>query len=240
MPNKRCMYEGCDAPEHRKSGYCIRHTESGPRSILINTSKFVNEKPSDEVKVEFVKEEEIENEEEALPEIEEKAQEEDIKVEKKRKGKKKTKRQNQIILPVKPNAGNTTLAMLFICMVSFMFIVSGDEDIICSTCCISGILLFILSTGYTSKQLDYQNSCIDKIERYFDNENIDDEIPKEPSTIARILSFAFGFLAIVCLFDDHTAGWSFILAPVWFLCYQSFNSDMKNRNDFIEAYRKNF
>ena len=83
MPNKKCMYEGCDAPEHRKSGYCIRHTESGPRSILINTSKFVNEEPSDEVKVEFVGEEE--NEEEALPEIEEKAQEEELKVKKKRK-----------------------------------------------------------------------------------------------------------------------------------------------------------
>ena len=51
------MYEGCDAPEHRKSGYCIRHTESGPRSILINTSKLVDQKPSDEVKVEFVEEE---------------------------------------------------------------------------------------------------------------------------------------------------------------------------------------
>ena len=62
MPNKKCMYEGCDAPEHRKSGYCIRHTESGPRSILINTSKFVNEEPSDEVKVEFVGEEENEEE----------------------------------------------------------------------------------------------------------------------------------------------------------------------------------
>ena len=86
MP-KICMYEGCDAPEHRKSGYCIKHTESGPRSILINTSKFVNEKPSDEVKVEFAGEEE--NEEEALPEIEEKAQEEEVKVKKKLKLKKK-------------------------------------------------------------------------------------------------------------------------------------------------------
>ena len=72
------MYEGCDAPEHRKSGYCIRHTESGPRSILINTSKLVNEEPNDEVKVEFVKEEE--NEEETLTEIEEKTQDEEDKV----------------------------------------------------------------------------------------------------------------------------------------------------------------
>ena len=98
MPNKKCMYEGCDAPEHRKSGYCIRHTESGPRSILINTSKFVNEEPSDEVKVEFVGEEE--NEEEALPEIEEKAQEEELKVKKKRKGKKKARYRAKLSCPL--------------------------------------------------------------------------------------------------------------------------------------------
>ena len=77
MPKKKCMYEGCDAPEHRKSGYCIRHTESGPRSILINTSKLVDKKPSDEVKVEFVEEEELENEEEVQPDIEDETQEEE-------------------------------------------------------------------------------------------------------------------------------------------------------------------
>ena len=238
MPNKKCMYEGCDAPEHRKSGYCIRHTESGPRSILINTSKFVNEEPSDEVKVEFVGEEE--NEEEALPEIEEKAQEEELKVKKKRKGKKKSKVQSQIILPVKPDSGNTTLATIFVCIVSFMFIVSGDEDIICSTCCISGILLVIISNGYTSKKLEYQNACIDKIERRFEEEQIDDNIPKEPSALVRIMSFVFGFLAIVCLFDDDTFGWSFVWGIFWFLCYISYSSEMNKRNDFIEEYRKRY
>lgn len=238
MPNKKCMYEGCDAPEHRKSGYCIRHTESGPRSILINTSKFVNEEPSDEVKVEFVGEEE--NEEEALPEIEEKAQEEELKVKKKRKGKKKSKVQSQIILPVKPDSGNTTLATIFVCIVSFMFIVSGDEDIICSTCCISGILLVIISNGYTSKKLEYQNACIDRIERRFEEEQIDDNIPKEPSALVRIMSFVFGFLAIVCLFDDDTFGWSFVWGIVWFLCYISYSSEMNKRNDFIEEYRKRY
>jgi len=238
MPNKKCMYEGCDAPEHRKSGYCIRHTESGPRSILINTSKFVNEEPSDEVKVEFVGEEE--NEEEALPEIEEKAQEEELKVKKKRKGKKKSKVQSQIILPVKPDSGNSTLATIFVCIVSFMFIVSGDEDIICSTCCISGILLVIISNGYTSKKLEYQNACIDRIERRFEEEQIDDNIPKEPSALVRIMSFVFGFLAIVCLFDDDTFGWSFVWGIVWFLCYISYSSEMNKRNDFIEEYRKRY
>ena len=238
MPNKRCMYEGCDAPEHRKSGYCIRHTESGPRSILINTSKFVNEEPSEDVKVEFVKEEE--NEEEALLEIKEKAQEEEIKVKKKRKGKKKAKVQSQIILPVKPDSGGTTLATLFVCIVSFMFIVSGDEDIICSTCCISGILLAIISNGYTSKKLEYQNACIDKIERRFEEEQIDTYIPNEPSALVRIISFVFGFLAIICLFDFDTIVWSFVWGIFWFLCYISYSSDMNRRNDFIEEYRKRY
>ena len=145
------MYEGCDAPEHRKSGYCIRHTESGPRSILINTSKLVNEKSSDEVKVEFVEEEELENEEEVQPEIEDETQEEEIKVEKKKKSKKKGKAKKQIILPIKPDAGNTSLAALSVVMISFMFIVSGDDDIIFTTCCISGVLLLGLSSAHTSK-----------------------------------------------------------------------------------------
>ena len=238
MPNK-CKYEGCDAPEHRKSGYCIKHTESGPRSILINTSKFVNEEPSDDVKVEFVKEE---NEEEDLPEIEEKAQEEEVKVKKKLKLKKKDKVKkenihNQIILPVKPNSGNTILAILFICIVSFMFIVSGDYDIICSTCCISGFLIFVLSNIHSSKKLDYQNACIDKIERALDRMDVDTEIPKEPSDLTRILMFVFGFLAIVCLFDEEIFGWSFVWAAVWFLCYISYNGDVQRRDDFIDLYR---
>ena len=232
------MYEGCDAPEHRKSGYCIRHTESGPRSILINTSKFVNEEPSDEVKLEFVKEEE--NEEEALSEIEEKVQEEEIKVKKKRKGKKKAKVQSQIILPVKPDSGGTTLATIFVCIVSFMFIVSGDEDIIFSTCCISGILLVIISNGYTSKRLEYQNACIDMIKTRFDEDGTDNYIPKEPSALVRIMSFVFGFLAIICLFDFDTIFWSFVWGIFWFLCYISYSSDMSRRNDFIEEYRKRY
>ena len=240
MPNKICMYEGCDAPEHRKSGYCIRHTESGPRSILINTSKLVNEEPSDEVKVEFVKEEE--NEEETLTEIEEKTQEEEVKVKKKLKSKKKDKVKkgnihNQIILPVKPNSGNTILAISFICIVSFMFIVSGDEDVICSTCCVSGFLIFGLSNIYSSKKLDYQNACVDKIEKALDRMDVDTEIPKEPSVLTRIFMYVFGFLAIVCLFDDDTFGWSFVWAAVWFLCYISYNGDIQKRNDFIDLYR---
>ena len=240
MPKKKCMYEGCDAPEHRKSGYCIRHTESGPRSILINTSKLVDQKPSDEVKVEFVEEEELENEEEVQPEIEDETQEEEIKVEKKKKSKKKGKAQKQIILPIKPDAGNTSLAALAVVMISFMFIVSGDDDIICTTCCISGVLLLGLSSAHTSKKLDYQNRCIDMIERKFDEEQIDDNIPKEPSEIVRIISFVFGFLAIVCLFDDDTFGWSFLWAFLWFICYNSYNGDMTKRNDFIEEYRKRY
>ena len=125
-------------------------------------------------------------------------------------------------------------------MISFMFIVSGDDDIIFTTCCISGVLLLGLSSAHTSKKLDYQNRCIDMIERKFDEEQIDDNIPKEPSEIVRIISFVFGFLAIVCLFDDDTFGWSFVWAILWFLCYISYNGDMTKRNDFIEEYRKRY
>jgi hypothetical protein len=231
------MYEGCDAPEHRKSGYCIRHTESGPRSILINTSKFVNEESSEEVQVEFVEEEKLENEDESKLELEDGTQNEEIKVKKKRKGKKKVKAQSQIILPVKPDSGGTTLATLFVCIVSFMFIVSGDEDIICSTFCISGILLAIISNGYTSKKLEYQNACIDQIERRFEEEQIDTYIPDEPSAFMMIISFVFGFLAIICLFDFDTIGWSFICGIFWFWTYISYSSQMNRRNDFIEEYR---
>ena len=51
MPNKKCMYEGCDAPEYRKTGYCIRHKETGPRSIFIDTSKLVNEETNDDISI---------------------------------------------------------------------------------------------------------------------------------------------------------------------------------------------
>ena len=63
------------------------------------------------------------------------------------------------------------------------------------------------------------------------------EIPKEPSVLTRILMYVFGFLAIVCLFDDDTFGWSFVWAVVWFLCYISYNGDIQRRNDFIDLYR---
>ena len=49
--------------------------------------------------------------------------------------------------------------------------------------------------------------------------------------------YVFGFLAIVCLFDDDTFGWSFVWAVVWFLCYISYNGDIQRRNDFIDLYR---
>ena len=241
MPNKKCMYEGCDAPEHRKSGYCIRHTESGPRSILINTSKLVDKKSSDEVKVEFVEEEELEHEEEVQPEIEDKTQEKEIKVDKKkRKSKKKRKVQTQVVLPIHPNAGNKSLAALAIILVSFMVLVSGDEEVIFTTCCISGFLLIGLSSAHTSEKLNYQNACIDKIESRFNQEQIDQDIPKEPSAFVRIISFVFGFLAIVCLFDDDTFGWSFLWAFLWFICNISYKGDMTRRNDFIEEYRKKY
>tara|TARA_B100000614_G_scaffold182606_1_gene163299 strand:- start:1066 stop:1770 length:705 start_codon:yes stop_codon:yes gene_type:complete len=234
------MYEGCDAPKHRKSDYCIRHTESGPRSILINTSKLVKEEENDDIIVEFVEEEELEHEEEVQPEIEEETQEEEIKVEKKRKDRKKVKLQSQIILPDEPDAGGTSLAALFIFIVSFISIIGADEEAIFSTCCIAGFLLIILSSARTSKKLDYQNACIDRIERRFDREQIDEKIPLEPSAFVRIMSFVFGFLAIVCLFDDDTFGWSFFWAILWFLCYITFRGDMKRRNDFIGEYRKQY
>ena len=235
------MYEGCDAPEHRKSGYCIRHTESGPRSILINTSKLVDKISSEEVKIEFVEEKPLEHEEEVQPEIEDETQEKEIKVDKKkRKSEKKRKVQTQVVLPIHPDAGNKSLAALAIILVSFMAIVSGDEEVIFTTCCISGFLLIGLSIAHTSAKLDYQNACIDKIESRFNQKQIDAKIPKEPSVAVRIMSFVFAFLAIVCLFDDDTFGWSFLWAFLWFICNISYKGDMTRRNDFIEEYRKKY
>jgi hypothetical protein len=235
MPNKKCMYEGCDAPEYRKTGYCIRHKETGPRSIFIDTSKLVNEETNDDI--EEIKEEE---EEEVQVETEKESRKGDTKSKRKTKGKKKVEVQSQIILPVKPDSSGTTIATLFICIVSFLFIVGGDEDVICSTCLISGILLVLLSNGYTSKKLEYQNACIEKIERRNRRKQIDTYIPKEPSVFIRILVFVFGFLAIICLFDFDTIGWSFVWAIFWLLCYISYSSDLRRRNDFIEDYRRRY
>ncbi len=63
------MYEGCDAPEYRKTGYCIRHKETGPRSIFIDTSKLVNEESNEDYEDEITDEDEFEDQEEKLCEL---------------------------------------------------------------------------------------------------------------------------------------------------------------------------
>ena len=237
------MYEGCDAPEHRNSGYCIRHTESGPRSILINTSKLVKEEQNNDVKVEFVEEEEeLESEEETQLEIEDDTQEkEESKVKKKSKSKKKEKGPIQIIFPDKPNPSGAIMAIAFISIFSLIFFPGGDEEVICSVCCISGIVLLIVSNSYTSKQLEYQNYCIDMIEIELNkNRRSEDEIPKEPSGMMRFMGFSFAFFALLCLFEDETFGLAFMFAIFWFFTYVNYNSQIQKRNDFIEVYRKKY
>ncbi len=232
MPNKICMYEGCDAPEYRKTGYCIRHKETGPRSIFIDTSKLVNEETNDDIEetTEEVDEEEVQSE----PEKE--SRKGDTKSKKKSKGKKSDILHNEIILPKKPDASGTITAILVIGFINFLILFGDDEETICAFCCISTFAIIALWSTYSGKKRDYQNACVDKIEEQLKRMNKKYQPPKELPDLPNVFMYLFGFLAIICLFDDDTIGWSFIFGLGWFLSYLAYSSAVQKRTDFINMY----
>ena len=232
MPNKKCMYEGCDAPEYRKTGYCIRHKETGPRSIFIDTSKLVNEETNDDIEETT---EEV-DEEEVKVETEKESRKGDTKSKKKSKGKKSDILHNEIILPKKPDPSGTITAILVICFMNFFIILADDEETICAFCCISSLAIIALWSGYSSKRRDYQNACVDKIEEQLNRMNKKYQPPKELSGLPNVLMLLFGFLAIICLFDDDTFGWSFLFGLFWFMSYLAHSSAVQDRKDFINKY----
>ena len=231
MPNKKCMYEGCDAPEYRKTGYCIRHKETGPRSIFIDTSKLVNEETNDDI-------EEIteEDKEEVQVETEKESRKGDTKSKKKSKGKKSDILHNEIILPKKPDASGTITAILVIGFINFLILFGDDEETICAFCCISTFAIIALWSTYSSKKRDYQNACVDKIEEQLKRMNKKYVPPKELPDLPNVLMYLFGFLAIICLFDDDTFGWSFVFGLFWFMSYLAYSSAVQKRTDFINMY----
>lgn len=231
MPNKKCMYEGCDAPEYRKTGYCIRHKETGPRSIFIDTSKLVNEETNDDI--EEIKKE---DEEEVQVETEKESRKGDTKSKKKRKGKKSDILHNEIILPKKPDPSGTITGILVICFMNFLILLGDDEETICAFCCISTFTIIALWSTYSGKKRDYQNACVDKIEEQLKRMNKKYEPPKELPDLPNVLMYLFGFLAIICLFDDDTFGWSFLFGVFWFMSYLAYSSAVQKRTDFINKY----